>query len=51
MLVTGAARGLGHSIASAFKKHGAIVWSADVSDPLLPIEGVRYEKIDLEDTK
>ncbi|KAL4485086.1 hypothetical protein ABPG72_014606 [Tetrahymena utriculariae] len=49
ILVTGAARGIGHAIANAFHSQGATVWSADIIDPANKIQGVNYEKVNLED--
>ncbi|KAL4473482.1 hypothetical protein ABPG74_022346 [Tetrahymena malaccensis] len=49
VLVTGAARGIGHAIANAFHSQGATVWSADIIDPVNRIQGVNYEMVNIED--
>lgn len=48
MLITGAASGIGHAIASAFYQQGAVVWSADIGEPKSKIQGVNYCQVDLE---
>ncbi|NGN44653.1 glucose 1-dehydrogenase [Mesorhizobium sp. CGMCC 1.15528] len=47
-LVTGAAQGIGHAIATLFVAEGAIVYMSDVADaPKQPVEGAIYRRLDV----
>jgi len=51
VIITGAARGIGDAIATAFATEGAQVVSLDLIDPPEPRPGVRYGRADVSDAE
>lgn len=48
VLVTGAAQGIGHAVATVFAQHGGIVTASDLKDPVEPFaDGIGFEQLDV----
>ena len=49
VVVTGGSRGIGHAILEAFVADGYAGFSLDLIQPLEPLAGIRYLKVDVAD--